>query len=245
MNRIALFLVALACAVAAPIATASAAKMPSFTNRTVTVKIAGSQKTTWQAAPYSDPGCQGELGGFRGSGTETIEWSQSRAIKAQLVGSGPSWGLTVLDKKNMPVSGLPISGSVQRSGEGNSVVCGEERQPTIAGCLGKRNFTTDAQLAFLTGKRFTLDDRNVTLTNDLYPGCDWVWDNMTVRTGAVLLNVGVGKFDPKRLAKTRSSVSLRTHEEKRCENEGGYEGSQCLTVTDWTITFYPFKKKGR
>jgi hypothetical protein len=212
----------------------------------VTVKIAGQQKTTWQATPYADPSCQDKLGGNRGSGTETIQWSQSRALKGQLTGAGKTWGLTMLDKKSMPTSDMPISGSIDRQGGGVTVVCGKDVPDISAPCLGKRNFATNAKLSFLSlGNRYTVDDREVTLTNDLFPDCHWVWDGMTVRTGAVLLNVGLGKFDPKRLAKTKSSVTLHTHEEKLCQNEGAEQGVECKTVTDWTITLYPFKKKTR
>jgi hypothetical protein len=240
MNRIVLLAVALVCL---GVSTASAA--PKFTNRMVTVKIAGSQKTTWKATPVADPGCQNKLGGSRGSGTETIEWSQARALKAQLTGSGDSWGLMLTGKGGIPTSYMPISGSIDRQGGGISVVCGKDVEDTSAPCLGKKNFTTDAELAFLTGRRFTLDDPKVTLTHALYPDCHWVWDGMTVRTGAVLLNPGLGKFDPKRLGNGRSSVSLNTHEEKRCQDEGADPGVECTTVTNWKITFYPAAKKRR
>jgi hypothetical protein len=246
MKRIVLPLAILAAALGA-VSTASAAAAPKFTNRMVTVKITGSMKTTWQAVPVADPGCQNKLGGSSGSGTETIEWTQSRALKGQLVGSGPNWGLTMLDKKNMPTSDMPISVTIDRSGSGHSVVCGKELPEATGACVGKQAFQTNAELAFLTNKRFTLDDRNVTLTNQpgLFPDCDWVWDGMVVRTGAVVMNVGMGKFDPRLLAKTKSSVSLKSHEEKRCENEDADPGVTCLTVTDWRITFYPYKTKKR
>jgi hypothetical protein len=240
MNRIVLLAVALACIGAS---TASAA--PKFTNRMVTMKIAGSQKTTWKATPVADPGCQNKLGGSRGSGTETVEWSQARALKGQLTGSGKSWGLMLTDKRGMPASAMPISGTIDRQGGGVSVVCGEDVADTSAPCIGRRTFATDAQLAFLTGQRFTADDPKVTLTTSLYPSCHWVWDGMTVRTGAVLLNVGVGKFDPPRLANGRTSVTLKTHDEKRCQNEGADPGVECTTVTDWRITLYPAGKKRR
>jgi hypothetical protein len=90
MNRT---LAALAIAAAFLGAATSATAAPKFTNRMVTVKITGSQKTTWQATPVADPGCQNKAGGFRGSGTETIEWTQAKASKAQMVGSGKNWGL--------------------------------------------------------------------------------------------------------------------------------------------------------
>jgi hypothetical protein len=241
MNRILPLVIALACI---GTTTASAAT-PQFTNRVVTVKIAGSQKTTWKATPVANPGCQDKPGGVRGSGTETIEWSQSRALKGQLTGSGANWGLTTFDKRGMPASGMPISGSINRSGGGVTVVCGKDVADESAPCVGRKSFGTDAHLAFLTGHRFTLDDPKVTLTNSLYPDCRWVWDGLTVRTGAVLLNVGKGKFDPKRLAATRSSVTLKSHEEQRCQNEGAEPGVECTTVTDWRITFYPAAKKRR
>jgi hypothetical protein len=240
MNRIVVLALALACVGAS---TADAA-MPKFTNRAVTVKISGSQKTTWQATPVADPGCQGKPSGFSGSGTETIAWSQSRAIKAQLTGSGNTWGLMTTDKRGIPTSKMPIAGSIQRSGQGVSITCGEEGD-TAASCVGRKQFATDSQLSFLTGRRYTIDDPAVTLTTELYPSCHWVWDGMTVRTGAVLLNVGLGKFDPKRLGNGRSSVTLATHEEKRCENEGADPGVQCLTVTNWRVTLYPAGKKRR
>ena len=239
MNRILLLALALACIGAS---TANAA-VPKFTNRMVTVKITGSQKTTWKAAPVADPGCQNKAGGYHGSGTETIEWSQARVLKGQLTGSGKTWGLMLTDKRGMPTSSMSISGTIDRQGGGVSVVCGEEVADTSGSCIGRKTFATDAQLAFLTGKRFTLDDQHVTMTNSLYPNCDWVWDGMTVRTGAVLLNVGVGKFDPRRLANARSSVTLATHEEKRCQDEGADPGVECTTVTNWRISFYPAKKR--
>jgi hypothetical protein len=240
MNRILLLAVALVCFGAS---TASAA--PKFTNRMVTVKINGSQKTTWKATPVADPGCQNKLGGYRGSGTETVEWSHARVLKGQLTGSGKSWGLMLTDKRGMPTSAMPISGTIDRKGGGVSVVCGEDAADTSAACIGRRTFATDAQLSFLTGQRFTLDDPKVSLTTSLYPSCHWVWDGMTVRTGAVLLNVGAGKFDPRRLANGRTSVTLGTHDEKRCQNEGADPGVECTTVTDWRITLYPAGKKGR
>lgn len=242
MNRIALLAVALACAAAVPANAAT----PKFTNRAVTVKITGSQKTTWKAAPVADPSCQhNEPTGFQGSGTETIEWSQSRAIKAQLTGSGPNWGLMTTDKRGMPTSALPIAGSIQRSGGGISIVCGKSLEDTSGPCLGRKTFATDAQLSFLTGKRFTIDDPRVTMVGSLYPDCDWVYNGMTVRTGDVLLNVGLGKFDPRRLANGRSSVSLNTHDEKRCQDEGADPGVECTTVTNWRVTLYPAGKKRR
>jgi hypothetical protein len=105
----------------------------------------------------------------------------------------------LFDKKNAPTSAMPISATIDRQGSGNSVVCGKELADETAPCVGHRAFDTDAELAFLTNRRFTLDDRDVTLTTApaLYPDCDWVWNGMTVRTGAVLMNVGVGKFDPR------------------------------------------------
>jgi hypothetical protein len=242
MNRI---VVVLAITAATLGAATSASAAPKFTNRMVTVKIAGSQKTTWQAAPVADPGCENKPTGYHGSGTETVEWTQARALKGQLTGSGKNWGLMLFDKKNAPTSAMPISATIDRQGNGNSVVCGKELADETAPCVGHRAFHTDAELAFLTNSRFTLDDRNVTLTTApaLYPDCNWVWNGMTVRTGAVVMNVGVGKFDPRRLANGKSSVSLTSHEEKRCENEGADPGVTCKTVTDWRITFYPYKKK--
>jgi hypothetical protein len=240
MNRILLLAIALACFGAS---TASAA--PKFTNRMVTVKVAGAQKTTWKATPVADPGCQNKLGGYRGSGTETVEWSQARVLKGQLTGSGKSWGLMLTDKRGMPTSAVPIAGTVDRKGGGVSVVCGEDVADTSASCIGRQTFATDAELSFLTGQRFTLDDAKVSLTTSLYPSCHWVWDGMTVRTGAVLLNVGAGKFDPRRLANGRSSVTLGTHDEKRCQNEGADPGVECTTVTDWRITLYPAGKHRR
>jgi hypothetical protein len=124
-------------------------------------------------------------------------------------------------------------------------VCGKNMEDTSGPCLGKKTFATDAQLAFLTARRFTLDDPKVTMTDALYPDCNWVWNGMTVRTGAVLLNTGLGKFDPKRLANARTSVSLNTHEEKRCQDEGSDPGVECTTVTNWKITFFPAGKKRR
>jgi hypothetical protein len=68
---------------------------------------------------------------------------------------------------------------------------------------------------------------------------------MTVRTGAVVMNVGAGKFDPRLLANAKRSVSLTSHDEKRCEIERADPGLTCTTVTDWRVTFYPFKKTRR
>jgi hypothetical protein len=243
MNRIVVLALALACIAAA---TASAAT-PKFTNRAVTVKITGSQKTTWKAAPVADPGCQNKPTGYQGSGAETVEWTQARALKGQLTGTGANWGLMLTDKRGMPTSSMPIAGSIQRQGGGITVVCGKSTEDTSGPCLGRKDFSTDAQLAFLTGKRFTIDDPRVTLTTapGLYPNCDWVWNGMTVRTGAVLLNPGLGKFDPRRLANGRSSVSLSTHQEQRCQDEGADPGVECTTVTNWRVTLYPAGKKRR
>ena len=243
MNRLLLIAVALVCIAAATPSAASAA--PTFTNRTVTVKISGSQKTTWKATPVADPGCQDKLGGYRGSGTETIEWSHARALKGQLTGSGNSWGLMLTNQGRIPTTMMPISGTIDRQGGAVTVVCGKDAADTSVPCIGRRTFATDAELAFLTGRRFTADDPKVTLTNSLYPDCHWVWDGMTVRTGAVLLNVGLGKFDPKRLGNGRTSITLSTHDEKRCQNEGADPGVECTTVTDWRITLYPAGKKRR
>ena len=240
MNRILVLALALAC-LGATATTAAAA--PSFTNRMVTVKIAGSQKTTWKATPYADPGCQHKAGGYRGSGVENIEWSQAKVLKGQLVGSGKNWGLMFTDRRGTPTSRVPITGTIDRRGNGVSVVCGEERADETAGCVGRKTFSTEAQFSFLTGNRFTLDDPTVFLTSELYPSCEWVWDGMVVRTGAVLLNVGKGKFDPKRLARSRSSVSFKSHEEQRCQDEGADQGVECTTVTDWRMTLYPAKKR--
>jgi hypothetical protein len=244
MNRIVL---PLAIAAACLGAATSASAAPKLTNRMVTVKITGSQKTTWQATPVADPGCENKPTGSHGSGTETVEWNQARAIKGQLTGAGKYWGLMLFDKKNQPTSNMPISGTIERQGNGSTVVCGKDMGDETAPCVGKKAFNTDAELAFLTGNRFTLDDRNVTMTTapGLYPDCNWVWNGMTVRTGAVVMNVGMGKFDPRRLANAKSSVSLTTHDEKLCQNEGADPGVTCKTVTDWRITFYPAKKKRR
>jgi hypothetical protein len=240
-------LVVLAIAAACLAAVASASAAPSFTNRMVTVKITGSQKTTWQASPVADPGCENKPTGSQGSGTETIAWTQARALKGQLTGSGKNWGLMLFDKKNYPTSNMPISVTMDRSGGGHDVVCGKPIEDRSAPCVGHRVFGTDAELAFLTNQRFTIDDRNVSMTTapGLYPDCDWIWNGMTVRTGAVVLNVGMGKFTPKLLANAKRSVSLRTHEEKRCEDEGADPGVTCNTVTDWRITFYPYKTRSR
>lgn len=247
MNRIVFLSAAITLAVfaaVASVAVASASAAPTLTNRTVTIKIAGSQKTTWSAVPQPDAACQGKPTGARGSGTETIEWSNGKVLKGQLTGYGEHWGLMLTDRKGMPTSRMPISGTIDRKGDGASIACGEVGI-TTDGCLGRQTFTTDAQFAFLTGRRFTVDDPNVTMTTGLYPNCDWVWNGMTVRTGAVLLNVGKGKFDPKRLARSRSSVTFKTREEQRCENEGADPGVQCVTVTEWRVTLYPAKKKRR
>jgi hypothetical protein len=61
----------------------------------------------------------------------------------------------------------------------------------------------------------------------------------------VLINPGDAKFDSRRLANGRSSVTLLSHDEKRCENEGAEPGIKCTTVTDWRITLYPAGKKKR
>jgi hypothetical protein len=242
MNRLVAAALALACLCAA---TTASATTPKFTNRMVTVKISGSQKTSWKATPVADPGCENKPTGSRGSGTETIEWSQTRSLKGQLTGTGNAWGLMLTDKRGAPTSSMPISGSIMRQGGGVDVVCGKEVADRSGPCVGKKEFATDAQLAFLTGRRFTIDDPKVTLTTTLYPDCDWVWNGMTVRTGAVLLNPGLGKFDPRRLANGRSSVTLSTHEEQKCQNEGADPGVECTTVTNWRVTLYPAGKKRR
>jgi hypothetical protein len=241
MNRLLVLALALACVAAS---TASAAA-PKFTNRMVTVKIAGSQKTTWKATPVPDPGCENKPTGSLGSGTETIEWSQARVLHGQLTGSGNSWGLMLTDKHGTPTSAMPISGTIERQGGGVDVVCGKQLPDRSGPCLGRKTFATDAQLALLTGRRFTADDSKVTLTTSLYPDCNWVWNGMTVRTGAVLLNAGVGKFDPRRLANGRTSVTLATHEEKSCQAEGADPGVECKTVTNWRVTLYPAGKTRR
>ena len=227
----------------ASVAITTAAAAPSITNRAVTIKVAGSQKTTWQAVPTPDAACQGKPTGQRGSGTETVEWSNAKVLKGRLTGYGKNWGLMVTDSRGMPAASMPISGTIDRRGEGVSVACGEE-SVTAAECVGRKTFTTEAQFAFLTGRRFTISDPTVAMTTPLYPNCDWVWNSMTVRTGAVLLNVGKGKYDPKRL-RGRGSVTLKTREEQRCQDEGSDPGVTCLTVTEWRITLYPAKRKRR
>jgi hypothetical protein len=242
MNRIVVLVVALACIAAS---TASAAT-PKLTNRMVTVKVTGSMKTTWSAAPVTDPGCQDKPAGYHGSGTETVEWNQAKVLKGQLTGAGKYWGLMLFDSKNKPTSNMPISGSIQRQGTGSTVACGKDMGTETEPCVGKRVFDTNAQLAFGPNGRFNLQDTGLKMTTDLYPDCNWVWNLMVVRTGAVLINFGSGKIDPKRLANSRSSVSLNTHEEKRCEDEAGNDpGVRCNTVTDWRVTLYPAGKKRR
>ena len=243
MNRT-LLVLAIAAACLAAVGSASAA--PKLTNRMVTVKISGSMKTTWQAAPVADPNCQNKMSGSQGSGTETIEWTQSHALKGQLVGSGKYWGLTLFDNKNKPTMDMPISATMDRSGSGHDIACGTNIEDRSAPCIGHRTFDTQAQLAFLTNSRFTLDDRLLEMTTTLYPDCNWIWDSMVVRTGAVVLNPGLGKFTPKLLANAKRSVSLNSHEEKRCEDESGADpGITCKTVTDWRISFYPYKTRSR
>jgi hypothetical protein len=245
MNRLLTLACALACLAAFGASTASAA--PKLTNRMVTVKITGSMKTTWSAAPVPDPGCQNKPAGFHGSGTETVEWNQAKVLKGQLTGSGKYWGLMLFDNKNKPTSNMPISGSVQRQGSGSTVACGEDMGIETGPCVGKKAFDTNAQFAFGGNGTFTVQDNNITMTTDLYPDCNWVWNSMVVRTGAVLINYGMGKFDAKRLANGRSSVSLKSHREETCEGEdGSTPGVRCTTVTDWRVTLYPYKtKKGR
>src|SRR6476661_3230414 len=184
MNRIVVLAVALACVAAS---TASAAT-PKLTNRMVTVKITGSMKTTWSATPVTDPGCQNNATCYRGSGTETVEWNQAKVLKGRLTGAGRYWGLMLFDNKNKPTSNMPISGSVQRQGSGSTVACGEDMGIETDPCVGKRAFNSDAQFAFGANGRFTVQDNNLTMTTDLYPQCNWVWNLMVVRTGAVLVN---------------------------------------------------------
>jgi hypothetical protein len=245
MNRLLTLACALACLAAFGASTASAA--PKLTNRMVTVKITGSMKTTWSATPVPDPGCQNKPAGFRGSGTETVEWNQAKVLKGQLTGSGKYWGLMLFDNKNKPTSNMPISGSVQRQGTGSTIACGKDMGIDTESCVGKKVFDTNAQFAFGANRLFSVQDNNITMTTNLYPQCDWVWDSMVVRTGAVLINPGMGKFDPKRLANGRSSVSLNSHKEERCEDEAGTldPGIRCTTVTDWRVSLYPYKTRSR
>jgi len=245
MNRLLTLACALACLAAFGASTASAA--PKLTNRMVTVKITGSMKTTWSATPVPDPGCQNKPAGFRGSGTETVEWNQAKVLKGQLTGSGKYWGLMLFDNKNKPASNMPISGSVQRQGTGSTIACGKDMGVETEPCVGKKVFDTKAQFAFGANRLFSVQDNNITMTTNLYPQCDWVWDSMVVRTGAVLINPGMGKFDPKRLANGRSSVSLNSHKEERCEDEAGTldPGIRCTTVTDWRVSLYPYKTRTR
>jgi hypothetical protein len=242
MNRILALAVVLACVAAS---TASAAAPTKLTNRMVTVKVAGFMQTSWTANPVPDPGCENKPTGSRGSGTERVEWSHGRALKAQLTGSGKYWGLMFLDKKNQPTSRVPISGSVQRSGKGVDVACGEALPDRSEPCTGRRAFDTNAQLTLAPNYHFQAMDTDLTMVTSLYPECNWIWDLMVVRTGAVLINPGDGKFDPRRLANGRTSVTLHSHDEKRCENEGAEPGIKCTTVTDWKITLYPAGKKKR
>jgi hypothetical protein len=241
MPRILALAVVLACA-AASTASAAPAKL---TNRMVTVKVAGSMKTSWTATPVPDPGCQNKSTGSQGSGSEAVEWSQARVLKAQLTGAGKYWGLMFFDKNNQPTSHVPISGSVQRQGGGVDVACGETLPDRSQPCTGRRVFDTDAQVTLAPNYHFQATDTNLTMTSALYPECNWIWNLMVVRTGDVLINPGDAKFDSRRLANGRSSVTLLSHDEKRCENEGADPGIKCTTVTDWRITLYPAGKKKR
>ncbi|WP_320671231.1 hypothetical protein [Patulibacter defluvii] len=239
------FLPALVATAAAVAVLAPAASAAPYANRAVTFKLSGSQKTTWQAVPVPEPVCQNKPTGFRGSGTETIEFSHARALKGTVTGSGNTWGLWVRDKGGRQISTLPLAGTVERKGGGISVVCGEDRPDTSGGCVGKRNFTGQGLVSFLTGRRLTFSEDTVLGTSALYPDCRWVWDGMTVRTGNVLLNVGKGKFDPKRLAR-RSSLTLTGRDEARCQDESDpTPGVTCTTVTVWKLTIYPAGKKKR
>lgn len=242
MSRILVFAVALACVAAS---TASAAKPTKLTNRMVTVKVSGSMQTSWNATPVPDQGCENKLSGSRGSGSERVEWSNSRAIKAQLTGSGKYWGLMFFDKRGKPTFRVPISGSVQRQGSGVDVACGETLEDRSAPCVGRRAFDTNAQLTLAPNLHFQATDNDLTMTTALYPDCNWIWDSMVVRVGAVLMNIGDAKYDPRRLANGRSSVTLKSHDEKKCENEGAEPGISCTTVTDWRVTLYPAGKKKR
>jgi hypothetical protein len=244
MNRLLTLACALACLAAFGASTASAA--PKLTNRLVTVKVTGSMKTTWSAVPEADPGCENKATGYRGSGTETVDWNQAKVLKGQLTGAGKYWGLMLFDNKNKPTSNMPISGSVQRQGSGATVACGKDMGVETDPCVGKKAFDSMAQFAFGANGRFTVQDNNLTMTTDLYPQCDWVWNLMVVRTGAVLINFGTGKFDAKRLANGHSSVSLNSHDEQKCEDQdGNTPGVRCTTVTDWRVTLYPYKTKKR
>lgn len=235
--RSSLLLAALAAAaVAAPTAQAA----PSSTLRDVTVKVSGSQKTTWSAVPVANAACNGKPSGEQGSGTETIEWSSSKVLKGQLSGSGQTWGLMFGTR-----SDIPISGTVKRTGGGHSVTCGVAAPDTSGACVGTKPFTETALLSFLTGRRTTIGPNKLLMTGDLFPQCTWVWDGMTVRTGAVLLNGVKGRFDPKRLAK-RQSVTLSGRSEERCEKQLDPDpGVTCLTTTHWRVTLYPAKTKRR
>jgi hypothetical protein len=234
--------VALACVAAS---TASAAAPTKLTNRIVTVKVSGSMQTDWTAVPVPDPGCENKPTGSQGSGNETIEWGNAKAIKAQLTGSGKYWGLMFFDRDNKPTSRVPMSGSVKRQGGGVDVVCGKTLEDRSQPCVGSRAFSTNGQFTLAPNHHFQASDTDLTMTTSLYPDCNWIWDSMVVRTGAVLINFGDGKFDPRRLANGRSSVSLKSHDEKKCENEGAQPGIKCTTVTDWRVTLYPAGKKKR
>lgn len=95
-------------------------------------------------------------------------------------------------------------------------------------------------------KQFTVDDHDLTMVGSLYPNCDWIYYSMTVRTGDVLVNVGIGEV------RSEEAVEREELGDARHAQGGALPGRERrrsrrarTTVTDWRVTLYPYKKKRR
>jgi hypothetical protein len=209
--------------------------------RNAHVKIQGEMRTTFSSRPTPDCAPDGRPTGPSASGREVIRFRNSKVIKAQigLLGGRPQVLFKVAGK---PVYDLPVSGTIEREGQGDQFACGKALHPDIAKCTGSRRFTGTIVPAFNLRRRFDMNTQRMPMTGDLYPDCEWIYDSHIGRTGAMLLNHVQGSYDPRRF-RGRSSFTFRAGDRSDCKGETW--DITCDTVSTWKISFYPDKKKPR
>ena len=227
----------LAVLLAAPTAHAA---LPGM--RTAHVKIQGEMRTaSFSSRPTPDCGPERKLSGPQASGSEVIQFRNSKVIAAEIgvIGGQPQVLFKVGGK---PVWDLPVTGSIARQAQGDELACGVSTKPDIGACVGSKQFSGTIVPAFTPGRRFVMNPQRMPMTGELYPSCQWIFDSHIGRTGAVLLNSVRGSYDPRRF-RGRSSFTLRATDTSTCSDETW--DISCTTVSTWKITFYPDKKKRR
>jgi hypothetical protein len=209
--------------------------------RSAHVKLQGEMRTTFSSHPTPDCGIERKLSGPQASGSEVIQFRNSKVIAADigLIGGQPQVLFKVAGK---PAWDLPVTGSITRDAQGDDFACGVSTSPDIGACTGSRRFSGTIVPAFTVRRQFVMNPQRMPMTGELYPSCEWIFDAHIGRTGAVLLNSVRGAYDPKRF-RGRSSFTFRATDRSTCSDETW--DIACTTVSTWRISFYPDKKQRR